>query len=300
MKKQNKLLTKLFSFMLFAAASIVLMSCDSETSGDGKFVLNVTDAPIDEENVTGVYITFTGIEYQIDGEGWQTAEGFGDPVTINLLELQNGNTSLLGEFNGGAGNYTGLRFQLDAVDRDGEVPSNPGCYITYEDGSEKPLFVPSGEQTGYKAVGNFTVPVNGTVEVTADFDLRKSVVKAGASGKYILKPTIRVIVNNQSGEIAGTITNTVTDSSYVVYAYEAGTYDESESNDPAEGEARFPNAVSSTSAVENGSYLLAFLAEGDYDVVFTSVDAEGNVTVNGIVEGATVESNSTTQVDFEL
>lgn len=287
--------------MLFAAASLLMISCDSgEANGDGKFVLNVTDAPIDEENVTGVYITFTGIEYQIDGEGWQTAEGFGDPVTINLLELQNGNTSLLGEFNGGAGNYTGLRFKLDAVDRDGEVPSNPGCYITYEDGSEKPLFVPSGEQTGYKAVGNFTVPVNGTVEVTADFDLRKSVVKAGASGKYILKPTIRVIVNNQSGEIAGTIANTVTDSSYVVYAYESGTYDESESSEPAEGEARFPNAVSSTSADENGTYVLAFLAEGDYDVVFTTVDTEGNVTVNGIIEGATVESNTTTQVDFEL
>ncbi|MGJ3235631.1 DUF4382 domain-containing protein [Marivirga sp.] len=301
MKKQSKLLSKLLLAFFFVATTLLIVSCDSsETNGDGKLVLNVTDAPVDEEGVTGVYITFTGIEYQIEGEAWQEAEEFGDPVTINLLDLQNGTTSLLGEFNAGAGNYTGLRFKLDAATRDGSNSSNAGCYITFEDGTETPLFVPSGEQTGYKAVGTFTVPVNGTVEVTADFDLRKSVTKAGATGMYILKPTIRVIVNNQAGEIAGSIANTVEESNYVVYAYDAGSYDESESADPAEGDTRFPNAVSGTGAQENGDYVLAFLAEGDYDVVFTSIDAEGNVTVNGIVEGATVESNSTTQVDFEL
>jgi hypothetical protein len=144
------------------------------------------------------------------------------------------------------------------------------------------------------------VPVNGTVEVTADFDLRKSVVEAGASGKYILKPTIRVIVNNQAGEIAGRISNTAENTDYTVYAYEADTYDNSESDDPAAEETRFPNAVSSTGAQENGAYVLAFLAEGEYDVLFTSMDAEGNVTVNGLVEGATVESNTTTTVDFAL
>jgi hypothetical protein len=38
------------------------------------------------------------------------------------------------------------------------------------------------------------VPVNGTVVVTADFDVRKAVVLAGSS--YILKPTIKLIVND--------------------------------------------------------------------------------------------------------
>jgi hypothetical protein len=38
------------------------------------------------------------------------------------------------------------------------------------------------------------VPVNGTVVVTADFDVRKAVVVAGSS--YILKPTIKLIVND--------------------------------------------------------------------------------------------------------
>ncbi len=301
MKNQNNLLSKLSLFVFFIAATFFIASCDNnEASGDGRFVLNVTDAPVDDENVTGVYITFTGIEYQIEGESWQQAEGFGEPVTINLLELQNGKTELLGDFNAGSGNYTGLRFKLDASQTDGALASNAGCYITFADGSETPLFVPSGAQTGYKAVGNFTVPVNGTVEVTADFDLRKSVAKAGITGKYLLKPTIRVIVNNQAGDISGLIANTSDSLNYVVFAYEADTYTESESADPEPEQIRFPNAVSSTGAEVDGSYKLAFLAAGEYDLVLVSVDIEENVNVVTITEGVSVESNNTTRLDFEL
>jgi hypothetical protein len=38
------------------------------------------------------------------------------------------------------------------------------------------------------------VPVNGTVVVTADFDVRKAVVIANS--RYILEPTIKLIVND--------------------------------------------------------------------------------------------------------
>ena len=76
----------------------------------------------------------------------------------------------------------------------GSHKTNPGCYIEFADNSTEPLFVPSGGETGYKAVGQFEVPVNGTVEVTADFDVREAVVVAGS--RYILKPTIKLIVND--------------------------------------------------------------------------------------------------------
>ena len=75
----------------------------------------------------------------------------------------------------------------------GPPPTSPGCYIEFAGNTTEPLFVPSGGQTGYKAIGHFEVSVNGTVEVTADFDVRKAVVVAGSS--YILKPTIKLIVN---------------------------------------------------------------------------------------------------------
>jgi hypothetical protein len=162
-----------------------------QTLGTGTLKLYLSDAPLDAENVTGVYITINEIQYHVDGQ-WITCEEFEGPKTYNLLELTGGNITLLGEFTLPAGNYTQIRFMLDIPEK-GSHPANPGCYIEFADNSTEPLFVPSGGETGYKAIGYFEVPVNGTVEVTADFDVRKAVVVANSS--YILKPTIKLIVN---------------------------------------------------------------------------------------------------------
>jgi hypothetical protein len=159
--------------------------------GTGTLKLYLSDAPMDAENVTGVYITINEIQYHQDGR-WITCEEFEGPKAYNLLELTGGNFALLGEFTLTAGNYTQIRFMLD-IPQKGSHPTSPGCYIKFADNSTKPLFVPSGGETGYKAIGYFEVPVNGSVDVTADFDVHKAVVVAGSS--YILKPTIKLIVN---------------------------------------------------------------------------------------------------------
>jgi hypothetical protein len=159
--------------------------------GTGTLKLYLCDAPLDAENVTGVYITINEIQYHLDGQ-WITCEEFEGPQTYNLLELTGGNSTLLGELTLPAGHYTQIRFMLDISEK-GSYQVNPGCYIEFADNSTEPLFAPSGGETGYKAIGQFEVPVNGTVEVTADFDVRKAVVVAGSS--YILKPTIKLIVN---------------------------------------------------------------------------------------------------------
>jgi len=161
-------------------------------TGTGTLKLYLSDAPIDTENVTAVNITIQEIQYHLDGE-WIICGEFEGPKTYNLLELTEGNSTLLGEFTLPAGNYTQIRFMLDIPEK-GSSPANPGCYIKFANNSTEPLFVPSGNQTGYKAIGHFEVPVGGTVEVTADFDVRKAVVVAGSS--YILKPTIKLIVND--------------------------------------------------------------------------------------------------------
>lgn len=299
MKRSNQLFGMIIAFVAMMSFGLFSCSNDDNINGEGQIKMNITDAPIDDESVTGVFITFTGIEYQKDGGNWQTAEEFEGPVTINLLELQNGRTELLGNFTAGAGRYTGVRFKLDAATR-GSNGSNPGCYITFDDGTQAPLFVPSGDQTGYKAVGEFTVPINGTVEITADFDLRKSVAMAGATGMYLLKPTIRVIVNNEAGDVRGNISNRALESSYVVYAYEAGTYEDSESADPVNESIRFPNAISSTGAEANGDYILAFLAPKSYDLIVVKIDSEGNPVVVKTVTNISVNSNEITIANIEL
>ena len=78
----------------------------------------------------------------------------------------------------------------------GPPPASPGCYLEFADNSTEPLFVPSGGETGYKAIGHFEVPVNGTVTVTADFDISEPGTVHVAGSRYILKPTIKLIVND--------------------------------------------------------------------------------------------------------
>jgi hypothetical protein len=159
--------------------------------GTGTLKLYLADAPLDAENVTGVYITINEVQYHLDSQ-WMTCEEFGGPQGYDLLELTGGNSVLLGEMTLPAGSYTQIRFLLN-IPEEGSHKANLGCYIEFADDSTEPLFAPSGGETGYKAIGHFEVPVNGTVEVTADFDVRKAVIVAGS--RYILKPTIKLIVN---------------------------------------------------------------------------------------------------------
>ncbi len=283
-----------------ATLAIVLGGCGfgSET---GVLKLNLTDAPLVDADVTGVYITITGIEYNRNGS-WIEMAGFGDPQKYDLMELTNGESALLGQLVLPSGRYTQIRFKLDVADHDAGVPSNPGSYVEIggpeaEGGQEVPLFVPSGAQTGYKAVGEFDVPVNGEVEVTVDFDVRKAVVLAG--DKYILKPTLRLVVNNQAGTITGTVTGAAGPTT-VVFAYESGEYHEATETAAPEGDATwFPNSVSSTVVGDGGAFTLAFLAAGTYDLVVADFDGTNinvvaqkdgvDVTAGEVTAGGTIE-----------
>jgi len=282
-----------------------MAACDSDESTmneeKGNLRLYMTDAPIDTDGIESVFITFTEIQYHSQGGEWRTFDEFDEPVKLDLLELTRGETELLGFFEMDPGVYTQIRFMLDAPDRGQGPPNTPGSYLVFEDGTTTPLFVPSGAQTGYKAVGQFEVPANAIAEVTADFDVRRSVVRAGQSGRYILKPTIRLISNIVSGRIAGDVVNIPEDTGVVVYAYESGTYSEEEADDPAEEETRFPGALNSDKVDENNRYHLDFLREGNYDLVVTATDADGEfVEVLGVVENVPVQADETTELDIDL
>ncbi len=289
----------LLFFALIGFSGFLVTSCQKNDAMKGTLRLSLTDSPIDAYNITGVYITITGIEYN-HNEQWKVFEGFEGPKTFNLLELTQGVSALLGNFELEAGKYTQIRFMLDAPARGSGKPSNPGCWIEFADQSTVPLFVPSGGQTGYKAVGKFMVPVNGEVHVTADFDVRKSVVAAGQSGIFILKPTIRLVVDNQAGAIAGTLTNLVENTEYVVFAYEDGKYAETEAAEPDPEKPRFPNAVVSSAANGQGKFYLAFLAQGLYDLVVVAMVDGKFSKVAKVIENVEVKSKQTTNITIDL
>ena len=268
-------------------------ACEKDGGNKGTINLSITDAPLDADGIAGVFITITEIQYHTSENNWEVFSDYEGPKTFNLLDLTRGTSELLGSLSLEAGTYTQIRFMLDSPIMGAGPQSSPGCYLEFDDGTTTNLFLPSGSQTGYKAVGTFTVPINGEVDVTADFDVRKSVVKAGILNKYILKPTIRLIVDNQAGSIAGEVTNVADGTQVVVYAYESGKYDISEANDPALEETRFPNATTSDMVDENGTYHMAFLAPGAYDLVIASTSDGEFAEVLGIIENVIVESKKT-------
>ncbi|TCO07046.1 DUF4382 domain-containing protein [Natronoflexus pectinivorans] len=291
---------RLFYFSVIALSLLFYGACNETEKGTGTLNLSITDAPIDTEDITGVYITINEIQYHKSGNNWATFEEFEGPKTYNLLDLTRGESDLLGSFELSSGTYSQIRFILDLPDHNHGFPTNPGCYLEFGDGSVEPLFVPSGGQTGYKAVGAFHVPLNGSVDITADFDVRKSVVVAGKTGRYILKPTIRLVADNQAGAIKGDVFNQADDKSVVVFAYQSGAFNDDELLIPDEESPRFPNAVSSDLVDENGHYHIAFLAPGSYDLVVVITNGEDESEVAGIIEDVIVESREKTTVDIDF
>jgi hypothetical protein len=292
---------KRFSLFLaiVAVAAILFAGCERDNS-KGTINLAITDAPIDSEDIVGVYITVTDVQYHISGNNFESFPDFEGPKFYNLLDLTRGESEMLGTLELEAGQYTQIRFILDAPERGMATPANPGCYLEFGDGTTQALFVPSGSQTGFKGVGAFTVPSNGSVDITADFDVRKSVVVAGMSGMYILKPTIRLVVNNEAGKIVGGVTNIPENTEILVFAYEDGVYTEAEAADPAAESPRFPNAVSSDMVDEGGAYHIDFLAPMTYDlVVVANVDGAFSAVL-GIIDDVIVESKKTTTQSIDI
>ena len=299
-------------FIIYSALvlALVFAGCGSGSSseGTGTVSLGLTDAPlVDDDNVTGVYITITGIEYHTQG-GWKTMEDFNTSINpINLLDWQDGNSISLGDFHMPAGKYTQMRFMLDAAEESQPPQSNTGCFIEFNNDTNETLYVPSGSQTGYKAIGNYDVPVNGVVNMTADFDIRKSVISSANGSYYKLKPTIKLVVTDEAGKIKGTVSNLDINSRYVIYAYEyvngLSTWDINEEYDPEpldSADICFANAVSSTRIKESGAYTLAFLAAGTYDLIIAKYDVNGIYGPYYIETEIEVVSEQITSFDWTL
>ena len=280
---------KLIGIVLSLTIMTLISGCGGggDTSAStGVVSMKLTDAPIDDENVKGVYVTFTALRYQYadSNESWQDVD-LNESRTIDLLTLQDGNTTLLNQVELPAGEIAHVRFVLDL----------DNCYITFNDDTNTSLEleVPSGAQTGYKAIGGFTIPAGGTVNVTADFDVRKSVTATG-NGRYKLRPTIKIIDNIEVGEINGTMTLDANGSKVIVYAYTDGSFDDNESN----ATNNFGNAVLSTDATD-GNYTLPWLTTGVYDLIVVATDTTGVFeNILGYLNDISVVTGETTSQDI--
>ncbi|MGB3183082.1 MAG: DUF4382 domain-containing protein [Cyclobacteriaceae bacterium] len=225
------------------ASAVMFSACGDDEAATSKLNLSITDAPIDTDQIEEVVIAFNSIDLK-GPDGWQTIAEFEEPMSLNLLDYQEGTGYFITEAELPAGEYSEFRLNLAAPEVDGGDASNPGSYLQLTEGTE-PLFIPSGSSSGFKVKGDFYLQPDGVTNVTLDFNLRKSIVVAGSSDKYILKPVVRLIVNEDAGMIDGTLTDTDTlGGSYVVYSYADGTFTASEMTEGTEENA-YPNSVNS-------------------------------------------------------
>ena len=106
------------------------------------------------------------------------------------MQLRNGVFATLGQAMVPPGYYTQIRLVL------GE-----GSNVVVG-GVSHPLTVPSGMQSGLKLIGSFTVANGQTTDLALDFDAERSIHQTG-NGRYMLRPTCRIVPFAGAGGIAG-------------------------------------------------------------------------------------------------
>jgi hypothetical protein len=164
-------------------------------SGDtGRLSLSITDKPT--HDYKAVYVTIQEIFVHAAGDADGTwTKALDVNRTFNLLSLANGVRKELGIVTLNPGHYTQMRLIIGSVNSDD--PARFANYVVDTDDVVHEMKIPSGMQTGVKLVQGFDINENSTTELTFDFDASRSVVAAGASQKYLLKPTIHMINDSE-------------------------------------------------------------------------------------------------------
>jgi hypothetical protein len=123
---------------------------------------------------------------------------FNGPRSIDIMQLKF-QQELLGTGTIPAGEYTQVRLILE------QNPSgSPVNYVVLKSdpAARIPLKTPSGQQSGVKVLGKFTVEEGVINTIMIDFDPNTAIVNTGSSDKnqkFILKPTgIRIVQTSQS------------------------------------------------------------------------------------------------------
>lgn len=230
----------------------------------GRLSLSLTDAATDRYNA--VYVTIREVAVHAEGDMEDAWTVVSSPnKTVNLLDLVNGVREQLALADLSAGRYTQLRLMIgETADSGVNIRSQAHPFANYviDDRDEyHELKIPSGLQTGVKIVQGFEINENRTTELILDFDASRSVVSAGRSGKYLLKPTIQVLGTELAAIVSGSVTTPDADLNPVAVAgalVSAQVYDASAADPKDRVVVR-----TATLSDDAGAYKL-FIGAGDY------------------------------------
>jgi hypothetical protein len=180
----------------------------------------------------------------------------------NLLTLVNDKDTVLADAEIASGTIKEIRLVLGD---NNWVVTNAGDSIR--------LQTPSGQTSGVKLKIN--MPVTGGVlyKLLLDFDVAKSIHEAGTSGKYILKPVIRTVLEAQGGSVQGIVLPAAKPAAVLLL--------------------NNTDTVASTYSDLSGAWLLKGIPSGIYSIHYISVDPALQPAVK---ESVTVETGKVTNV----
>jgi hypothetical protein len=175
-------------------------------SGSGVLKVSLTDAPAC--GYDNVWVTVTKVRVHRSDTAGENDSGWSEVVVdpssggrkIDLLELQNGVLADLGQTALPAGHYSQVRLVL----ADNATVAAANELVLSDTKARVSLDTPSAQQSGLKLKHGFDVEDGAEADLVLDFDACRSIVKAGNSGKYNLKPVISVLPI-LTGSIVGTV-----------------------------------------------------------------------------------------------
>lgn len=245
-KRFTNMRMKNFTGILVALFAVtMLFSCskdDSDNGGKAGINVRLTDAPGDYAEVNiDVQDVMVKSDASENEEGWVSLGTV--PRIINLLDLTGGVTELLADTEIEAGYLSQIRLVLGTDNN-----------LVLTDGSTQPLSTPSAQQSGLKVKVDQELEAGVDYEFLLDFDVDKSVVTAGSSGGYVLKPVIRATATAETGSIVGAVHPTAFQS---------------------EIKAQSATQIISAYTNENGEFSLNGVPAGTYKITITPALVSG-------------------------
>ena len=289
------------------------LGCDGDPAAVGKNAtvrVLLTDAPSDY--IGSALVDIGQVQIIPAGEGGPiTLSEDGTDGLIDLMDLRDAATTLLAEGIVEPGTYRQLRLIVEQA-RVVLAGEGEDQYLFPDGRPDQDMKVPSGAQTGLKlnlkpadagqdgdaegSDGGVEI-VPGETVLILDFDVSRSFVIQGnpetpAGIKSVhFKPTLRVIVQDGSGSISGTVSTAL--SAELVKGL---TVTATPEVDTFFGEYQTQSAQAVTG--EDGKYTIPFLVPGSYTVSVTPPDGHAATPASSAVDVDPAESEE--NIDFAI